>query len=91
MKKIQPHFEEVLKKLNIISKKQSHMKIMTATLFRYLIKIILVIVFTFGALRALYTSISGRSSPCLTKINFQVYVQGNYWKELVLMKKLQNF
>ena len=31
MKKIQPHFEKILKKLNIISKKQYHMKIMTAS------------------------------------------------------------
>ena len=31
MKKIQSHVEEILKKLNIISKKQSHMKIMTAS------------------------------------------------------------
>ena len=53
MKKIQPHFEEILKKLNIISKKQSHVNIMTATLFKYLIKRILVIVFAFGGLRAL--------------------------------------
>ena len=67
------------------------MKIMTATLFRYLIKRILVIVFTFRGLRALHTSISGRYSTCLTKINFQVYMYSNYWKELVLMKKLQNF
>ena len=28
-KTIQPHFEEILKKLNIVSKDQSHMKIMT--------------------------------------------------------------
>ena len=40
-KAIQPHFEEILKKLNIISKDQSHMKIMTSSWFRDLIKIIL--------------------------------------------------
>ena len=73
MKKIQPHFEEMLKKLNIISKKQSHMKTWTVS-------------YTFGGLRALYRRIFGRYRICLTKINFQLYMQGNYWKELVLMK-----
>ena len=29
--KMKPRFEEILKKLNTISKKQSHMKIITAT------------------------------------------------------------
>ena len=29
--KMKPRFEEILKKLSIISKKQSHMKIITAT------------------------------------------------------------
>ena len=73
MKKIQPHFEEMLKKLNIISKKQSHMKTLAVS-------------YTFGGLRALYRRIFGRYRICLTKINFQLYMQGNYWKELVLMK-----
>ena len=31
MKKIEPHYEEMLMKLNIVSKKQPHMKIMTAS------------------------------------------------------------
>ena len=35
MKKFQLHFEEVLKKFNLISKKQSHKKITTAAWFGY--------------------------------------------------------
>ena len=94
MKKIQPHFQKMLKKLNIILKKQSHMKIMTANSFRYLIKRILVIAFTFGGLRALYASITGRYSICLTKKNFQLYTviigrnlscRSNFWETLTIL------
>ena len=94
MKKIQPHFQKMLKKLNIILKKQSHMKIMTANSFRYLIKRILVIVFTFGGLRALYASITGRYSICLTKKIFQLYTviigrnlscRSNFWEILTIL------
>ena len=84
----------MLKKLNIILKKQSHMKIMTANSFRYLIKRILVIVFTFGGLRALYASITGRYSICLTKKIFQLYTviigrnlscRSNFWETLTIL------
>ena len=36
MKKLQPHFEELLRKLNLISKKQSYKNVMTATYFGFL-------------------------------------------------------
>ena len=82
MKQIQSHLEEVLRKWNLISKKQFCEKSHACYLFKYLGKRILATVFPYRGLRALYTSVSGGCSRLLTKTIFQLCMYRTLLKEI---------